>query len=66
MDLVHFVSHSPVFKISLQTDVRASIMASPSVLTNSAGVLSTPSDLPIYSALTAASAYSSRWIRRSY
>ena len=33
---VHVVSHSPVFQILLQTEVRMSIMASPPVWTNSA------------------------------
>ena len=37
---VHPDGHSPVFKIVLQTGVRTSIMASPSALTNSAGMLS--------------------------
>ena len=48
------VGHSPVFQILLQIVFRMSIMASPS-WTNSAGMLSTPADFPIFSALTAAS-----------
>ena len=49
------VGHSPVFQILLQIAVRMSIMASPPAWTNSAGMLSTPADFPIFSALTAAS-----------
>ena len=37
-----------------------SVMASPPALTNSAGMLSTPADVPIFSALTAASTYPRR------
>ena len=48
-DLVHSVGHSPVFK------VRTSVVASPPMLTNSAGMLVTPADFPICSALNAAS-----------
>ena len=45
-DLVQVVSHSPVFKIFLQTEVRTSIM-SPPALTNFGGMLSTPpADFP--------------------
>ena len=51
---VHSHGHSPVFKILFQTEVRTSSMASPPDLTNSAGMLSTPADFPIFSALTAA------------
>ena len=47
------VGHSPVFQILLQTEVRMSIMASPPSWTNSAGMLSTPADFTIFSALTA-------------
>ena len=54
------VGHSPVFQISLQIVVRMSIMASPPAWTNSAGMLSTPADFPIFSALTAASTSSRR------
>ena len=61
-DLVHVVGHSPVFQILLQIEVRMSIMASPPAWTNSVGMLSTPADFPIFSALTAAST-SSRRIR---
>ena len=49
------VGHSPVFQILLQIEVRMSIMASSRALTNSAGMLSTPADFPIFSVLTAAS-----------
>ena len=54
-DLVHYVGHSPVFKILLQTENRVSIMASPPTLNNavkSADMLSTPADFPIFSVLT--------------
>ena len=51
------VGHSPVFQILLQVEVRMSIMVSPPACTNSAGMLSTPTDFPIFSALTAASTY---------
>ena len=54
------VGHSPVFQILLQIVVRMSIMASPPTWTNAAGMLSTPADLPIFSALTAASISSRR------
>ena len=54
------VGHSPVFQILLQIVVRMSIMASPPAWTNSAGMLSTPADIPIFSALTAASTSSHR------
>ena len=47
------VGHSPVFQILLQIMVRMSIMASPPAWTNSAGMLSTLADFPIFSALTA-------------
>ena len=58
--LSHVVGHSPVFQILLQIVVRMSIMASPPAWTNSAGMLSTPADFPIFSALTAASTSSHR------
>ena len=48
------VGHSSVFQILLQNEVRMSIMTSPSAYTNSVGMLSTPADFPIFSALTAA------------
>ena len=54
------VGHSPVFQILLQIAVGMSIMASPPAWTNSAGMLSTPADFPIFSALTAASTSSRR------
>ena len=54
------VGHSPVFQILLQIEVRKSIMASPPAWTNSAGMLFTPADFPIFSALTAASISSRR------
>ena len=49
------VSHSLVFQILLQIEVRMSIMAFPPAWIKSAGRLSTPADFPILSALTAAS-----------
>ena len=54
------VGHSPVFQILLQIEVRMSIMASASAWTNSAGMLSTPADFPIFSDLTDASTSSRR------
>ena len=54
------VGHSPDFQILLQFAVRMLIMASPPAWTNSAGILSTPADFPIFSALTAASTSSRR------
>ena len=54
------VGHSPVFQILLQIVVRMSIMSSPPVWTYSAGMLSTPADFPIFSALTAVSTSSRR------
>ena len=54
------VGHSPVFQILLQIVVRKSIMASLPAWTNSAGMLSTPADFLIFSALTAASTSSRR------
>ena len=52
------VGHSPVFQTLLQIAVRMSIMTSPPA--NSAGMLSTPADFSIFSALTAASTSSRR------
>ena len=49
------VGHSPVFQILLQIVVRMSIIDSPPALTNSAGMLSTPADFPIFGALPIAS-----------
>ena len=54
------VGHSPVFQILLQIEVRMSTMASPPAWTYSAGMLSTPADFPIFSALAAASTSSRR------
>ena len=54
------VGHTPVFQILLQTEVRMSIMVFPPAWTNSAGMLSTPVDFPIFGALTAASTSSRR------
>ena len=54
------VGHSPVFQILLQIAVRVSIMASLPASTNSTGMLFTPADFPIFSALTAASTSSRR------
>ena len=59
-DWVHVVGHSPVFQILLQIVVRMSVMASAPAWINSAGMLSTPADFPIFSALTAASICSRR------
>ena len=54
------VGYYPVFQIWLQIVVRMSIMASPPAWTNYAGMLSTPADFPIFSALTADSTSSRR------
>ena len=54
------VGHSPVFQISLQIEVRMSIMASLPAWTDSAGMLSTLADFPIFSALIAAPIFSRR------
>ena len=54
------VGHSPIFQILLQIEVRISIKVSPLAWTNSAGMLSTPTDVPIFRALTAASTSSRR------
>ena len=54
------VGHSPVFQILLQIAVRMSIMVSPPAWTNSAGMLSTPADFPIFSVLNTASTSSRR------
>ena len=54
------VGRSPIFQILLQIVVRMSVMASPPAWTNYAGMLSTPADFPIFSALTAASTSSRR------
>ena len=54
------VDHSHVFQILLQIEVRMSIMASPPAWTYSACMLSAPADVPIFSALTAASTPSRR------
>ena len=54
------VDHSPFFQILLQIVVSMSIMASPPTWTNSAGMLSTTADFPIFSVLTAASTSSRR------
>ena len=54
------VGRSLVFQILLQIAVRISIMASPPAWTFSAGMLSTPADIPIFSALTPASTSSRR------
>ena len=54
------VGHSPVFQILLQIAIRMSIMVSLPAWTNSAGMLSTPADFPIFSPLTAASTASRR------
>ena len=48
------VGHSSVLHILLQIVVRIIIMASPPAWTNSAGMLSTSADFPIFSAWTAA------------
>ena len=49
------VGRSPVSQILLQIEVRVSIMATSPAWTYSAGILTTPADFPIFSALTAAS-----------
>ena len=54
------VGHSPVFQILLQIDFRTSIMTFPSAWTYYAGMLSTPADFTIFSALAAASTSSHR------
>ena len=54
------VGHSLVFQILLQLEVRMPIMASLPAWTISVGMLSTPADFPIFSALTAASTSSRR------
>ena len=54
------VGHSPVFQILLQIAVRMSAVASAPAWTNSAGMLSTSADFPIFRALTAASICSRR------
>ena len=54
------VGHFSVFQILLQIEVRMSFMASPPAWTNSAGMLSTPADFPIFSDMTAASIFSRR------
>ena len=54
------VGRSPIFQILLQIVVRMSVMASPPAWTNYAGMLSTPADFPIFSALSAASTSSRR------
>ena len=54
------VGHSPVFQILLQIEVRMFIMASSPAWTNSAGMLSTPADFSIFSALTTVSTSSRR------
>ena len=54
------VGHFPVFQILFQIVVRISIMASLPAWTNAAGMLSTPADFPVFSALTAASTSSRR------
>ena len=56
---IKLLSHPPVFQILLQIEVRMSNMASPA-WTNSASMLATPADFPIFSALTAASTTSRR------
>ena len=45
-DWVHGVGHSPVLQILLQISLKTSIMVSPPAWTSSAGILSTPADLP--------------------
>ena len=49
------VDHSPVFHILLQIEISISILAYPPSWTNSANMLSAPTNFPIFSALTAAS-----------
>ena len=54
------VGHYPVSQILLQIVVRMLNFASPPAWTNSAGMLYTPADFPINSALTSASTTSRR------
>ena len=54
-DWVHGVDYSPVCKILLQIVVRADITCSPPDWASSAGMLSTPADLPFFNECTAAS-----------
>ena len=54
------VGHSPVLQILLQIEVRMSIMAFPPAWTNIVGMLFTPADFLIFSALTASSTVSRR------
>ena len=63
--LFQWISHFPVFKILLQTEVIASIMASPRALTDAVVMLSTPAEFPIFSVLTVAS-FSSRMTGRCF
>ena len=58
--LIHSVGHSPVFKILLYALFKHSIMATTRALTNSAPMLTVPSDSSIFIALTAASTFSHR------
>ena len=53
-DWVHGVGHSPVCQMLLQIVVRAVIKSSPPAWTSSAGMLSTPADLPFFNNCTAA------------
>ena len=54
-DWVHGVGHSPVCQILLQIVMRAVITSSPPAWTSSAGMLSTPADVPFFNDCTAAS-----------
>ena len=54
------VSHSPVFQILFEIEVRMSIITSPPAWSNSAGMLSTAAGVSIFSAFTAASTSSRR------
>ena len=59
-DLVHFVDHSPGFKMLLQKEVKMSVVASHPILTISAGMFCFPVELSIFCILTAASTKSRR------
>ena len=50
---MHVVGHSVVCQVLLQIEIRMSIIASPTAWSNSAGMLFTPADVLIFSALTA-------------
>ena len=65
IDWVHGVSQSPVCQILLQIAVRMLVTASPPACINSAGLLLTPADCPLFKDLTAASTSSRRIVKLS-